>query len=124
MCVCKHDGQCLVQDAVLTACLPVCVCVLTAQKHGLYVAFLESFVKTVSDRLKVEDVRKLSTMLNTLANEKQRAEKDQQKKKKSSKAKAQVRVAAGDEDGDEEAYAGGGSRGFYEHDYDDLYGAC
>ncbi|KNE70404.1 hypothetical protein AMAG_14540 [Allomyces macrogynus ATCC 38327] len=55
------------------------------EKLQYYPTFLENVVRTLADKLKIEDVRKLSSSLNALANDKQRAEKEAQKKKKSTK---------------------------------------
>ncbi|KAL7746726.1 Translation initiation factor 3 subunit J component [Sorochytrium milnesiophthora] len=88
------------------------------ESQALYVAFLESFCKSVCDKLKADDIRKISSSLNALFNEKQRAEKEAGKKKKGTKAKAQVRVEKGDE-GEDDDFADAG-RGYYGNDLDDF----
>lgn len=55
--------------------------------HPLYAKFVESFVKSICAPLKDVETRKAASALTTLANEKQKAQKDAQggKKKKASK---------------------------------------
>ncbi|KAJ3358955.1 hypothetical protein GGF32_009884, partial [Allomyces javanicus] len=84
------------------------------EKLQYYPTFLENVVRTLADKLKIEDVRKLSSSLNALANDKQRAEKEALKKKKSTKK--QVRVDASDYGATEGAPEPGA---YYAGDYDD-----
>ncbi|KAJ1507988.1 hypothetical protein HMI54_003634 [Coelomomyces lativittatus] len=63
------------------------------ENHSYYVFFLETLVKNLFSRLQVEDIRKMSSVLNILANEMQRKERDSSKKKKAP-TKKQVKVTA------------------------------
>lgn len=65
-------------------------------KNALLVPFLDTLVKQLADPLDFSDIRKLSSTLSTLSNEKQRAEKD--KKAGGKKKKAQVRVSSNELD--------------------------
>lgn len=67
-------------------------------KNSLLVGFLEKLFKDLAEPLEFSDIRKLSSTLATLSNEKQRAEKDKKTGKKGAK-KAQVRVDAGNDMG-------------------------
>jgi translation initiation factor 3 subunit J len=58
----------------------------------LYVQFLEVLFRELGSSIDYVDIRKLSSMLSTLSNEKQRAEKD--KKGKKNTKKAQVKLEA------------------------------
>ncbi|KAJ2908054.1 Translation initiation factor 3 subunit J component [Coemansia aciculifera] len=53
-----------------------------SQSHRLYVQFLEKLIRELALPLKDVDVRKFSSTLTTLANEKQRIARDATKKKK------------------------------------------
>ena len=64
-------------------------------KPTMQLAFCEKLFHELAQPLDYTDIRKLSSMLSTLSNEKQRAEKDK-KSGKSSKNKAQVKVMAND----------------------------
>jgi translation initiation factor 3 subunit J len=65
------------------------------EKHPLYITFLDGFVRQVCENLtKSDDVRKIGSTVNTLANEKLRLEKEASKKNKKGSVKKQVRVEA------------------------------
>ncbi|CAJ0838962.1 9622_t:CDS:2, partial [Entrophospora sp. SA101] len=51
------------------------------EKQALYVTFINGFVKELCSNLKDVEIRKLSSILSTLANEKTRATKEKGKKK-------------------------------------------
>ncbi|KAI9136745.1 eukaryotic translation initiation factor 3 subunit J [Paraphysoderma sedebokerense] len=82
--------------------------------NPLYVAFLETLFRNLSDPLRHDDVKKLSSTLTTLSNEKLRAEKEASKKGKKN-AKKQVVVRT--EEFDDYAFGEGGR---YEGEYDDF----
>ncbi|KAJ1945861.1 Translation initiation factor 3 subunit J component [Linderina macrospora] len=62
------------------------------QSHRMYVGFLESLIRDLALPLKDVDVRKFSSVLTTLANEKQRAARDAAKGKKKGGKKAVVKA--------------------------------
>ncbi|KAJ2063321.1 Translation initiation factor 3 subunit J component [Coemansia sp. S146] len=61
-----------------------------SQGHRLYVQFLEKLIRELALPLKDVDMRKFSSTLTTLANEKQRMSRDASKKKKTTSKKAAV----------------------------------
>ncbi|KAI8325448.1 translation initiation factor eIF3 subunit [Martensiomyces pterosporus] len=67
-----------------------------SQTQRFYGQFLEKFIRELADPLKDVDIRKISSMLTTLANEKQRAARDAIKGKKKSK-KAVVKAPPKDQ---------------------------
>ncbi|KAI9216660.1 eukaryotic translation initiation factor 3 subunit J [Blastocladiella britannica] len=68
------------------------------EKFREYPGFLDTLARRLCEKLtKVEDIRKVSSTLNALANDRQRAEKEAAKKGKKTNTKKQVRVDAGDE---------------------------
>lgn len=81
-------------------------------RSSLLVPFYEKLFRDLSDGLDYADIRKLSTVLSALANEKQRIEKEKKSGKKGSTKKAQVKVVADDmmDQGTNDDYA----------DYDDF----
>jgi len=63
------------------------------QKHGLYAQFLTGLVHQLADPLKDVDIRKISSSLTALSNEKQKATKDKTKKKGGAAAKKPIAKA-------------------------------
>ncbi|KAF9184170.1 Translation initiation factor 3 subunit J component [Haplosporangium sp. Z 11] len=57
------------------------------EKQGLYVSFLEGLFRELAQGVRDVDVRKFSSTLTTLANEKQKAAKEAQKNKKKGSSK-------------------------------------
>jgi translation initiation factor 3 subunit J len=62
-------------------------------KSSLMTSFLDTFFREVVDGLDYADIRKLSSSLSTIANEKQRLEKERKSGGKKSGKKAQVKVS-------------------------------
>ncbi|CAG8758127.1 2349_t:CDS:2, partial [Dentiscutata heterogama] len=65
------------------------------EKQGLYVNFINGFVRELCSSLKDVDIRKVSSTLATVANEKAKASKEAQKSKKK---KAKPSLQAGKDD--------------------------
>ncbi|KAJ2389395.1 Translation initiation factor 3 subunit J component, partial [Coemansia sp. RSA 2611] len=65
-----------------------------SQNHRLYVQFLEKLIRQLALPLKDVEMRKFSSTLTTLANEKQRMTRDASKKKKTTSKKASVVTSA------------------------------
>ena len=78
-------------------------------KTAVKYAFTEKLIRGLVDSMDYTDIRKISSFLSTVANDKQRAEKDKKSGKKASTKKAQVRV-----DNDDLAGPGGFDAGEFE----------
>lgn len=68
-----------------------------SKKTSLHYAFLEKLFRELAEPLDFSDIRRLSSVLSTLSNEKQRAEKDKKAGGKKPNKKAQVKVASFDD---------------------------
>lgn len=89
-------------------------------KQALLQPFLDTLIKALADPLDFSDVRRLSSTLATLSNEKQRAEKEKKAGGKKKQQKAQVRVSSSEF----EVPTGGGTAAAYVandySEYDDF----
>ncbi|ORZ30902.1 translation initiation factor eIF3 subunit-domain-containing protein [Catenaria anguillulae PL171] len=86
------------------------------EKRPLYAPFVDTLARKLCERMtKLEDIRKVASSLNALANDRQRQEKEAQKKGKKANTKKQVRVETADDF--EEAPEPGAH---YAGDYDDF----
>jgi translation initiation factor 3 subunit J len=64
------------------------------EKSPHYYLFIEGLSRNIVSSIDVENLRKLSTVINTIANEKQKAEKGKQKTKKGA-TKSKIKVTKG-----------------------------